>query len=121
MKGDLIYLASPYAKYPHGKEKAFEDICVTAAELISVGYKIYSPIAHTHPIALHGKLDAINHEFWLKFDETMMGVCDSVVVAKMESWEISYGVGEEIKIFTKAGKPVYYLDPISMKIEGKAK
>jgi hypothetical protein len=40
MKGDLIYLVSPYAKYPHGKEKAFEDICVIAAELISVGYKI---------------------------------------------------------------------------------
>ena len=47
----LIYLASPYSKYPHGIMRACRDICEIAARLIKQQYRIYSPIAHAHTIA----------------------------------------------------------------------
>lgn len=112
----LIYLASPYSKYPSGIQQAFQDVSVLAGKLIQKGYKVYSPIAHTHPIAIYGNLDALDHSIWLPFDQAIMRACDAMIVAKMETWDQSYGIGEEIKFFNAAGKPVYYLDPETMEI-----
>lgn len=51
------YLASPYSKYPAGIEAAFQDICKQTALLIRHKIPVYSPIAHTHPVAIHGEID----------------------------------------------------------------
>jgi hypothetical protein len=113
---ELIYLASPYSKYPDGIDKAFEDISAIAGRLLIGGYKVYSPIAHTHPIAVHANLDPYDHSIWLPFDQAIMKACDAMIVAKMDSWDRSYGIGEEIKFFNAANKPIYYLDPETLEV-----
>lgn len=110
----LVYLGSPYTKYPTGIENAFVDIARITAKFVVEGVNVYSPICHTHPIAVYGNVDPKDHSIWLPFDEAMMNVCEALVVAKMESWSHSYGLAKEIDIFQKASKPVYYLNPDTM-------
>lgn len=109
-KFPLVYLATPYSKYPAGLEEAFKDAAKLTARLLRIGVKVYSPIAHTHPIAVYGKLDALDHSIWLPFDEAIMGKADALLVAKMATWDQSKGIAHEIEFFSKAGKPIYYLD-----------
>ena len=119
MKG-LQYLATPYSKYPHGITVAFENACQIAARLLIKGIKVYSPIAHTHPIAIHGDLDPHDHTIWLPFDHAIMEYCSGLIVAHMDGWEASYGISEEIKFFSKEGKDIYDLDPATLKITKRA-
>src|SRR6266566_2653992 len=108
---DLVYLSTPYTKYPGGMDEAFVRACQIAGELIRHGVNIYSPIAHTHPISKHAELDKPG-EFWLKFDLSILDKADALLVAKMPTWEDSVGVKVEIDHFLDACKPVYYLDPL---------
>jgi|GEM_PF-1391241 len=109
----LVYLATPYSKYPFGRDQAFKDAAALAAVLLGEGVKVYSPIAHTHPLAENSHLDPLDHSIWLPFDEAMMEACDALVVAHMPGWMDSFGVNHEIKHFQSAGKPVFDMDPDS--------
>ena len=62
----LWYLASPYSLYAQGTETAFKEACRAAAELIRRGIVVFCPIAHSHVIAEHGHLDALDHRLWLE-------------------------------------------------------
>jgi hypothetical protein len=110
----MLYLATPYSKYPGGIEEAFEKAAKATAALIEVGVIVYSPIVHSHPAAIHGNIDPHNHEIWLPFNEAMMKRSDALVVVKMFTWESSFGIAEEIKFFTAAKKPIHYFDPITL-------
>lgn len=105
------YLATPYSKYPAGIEWAFIDACKETALLLRAGVPIFSPIAHTHPIAVHGNINPLDHEVWLPADRPMMDAACGLIVCKMETWEKSYGIGVEIETFKAAGKPVIYMTP----------
>ncbi|RJO72877.1 MAG: DUF1937 family protein [Myxococcales bacterium] len=109
------YLATPYSKYPAGLTRAFEDAAIQAARLIERGLRIYSPIAHTHPVATHGNIDPLDHDIWLALDEAMMHAAVGLIVCRMESWQESHGIKIEIEAFQKAGKPVLYMDPLPQK------
>jgi hypothetical protein len=112
----LWYLATPYTKHPDGIEAAWEEACRITAKLILANVPVYSPIAHTHPVAIHGGIDPLDHEIWLTADEPMMQAATGLMVAMMTGWEGSYGIGVEIEAFTRAGKPVVYLDPDTFEI-----
>lgn len=116
----LVYLATPYTKYYAGIDAAFKDASALAAKLLKEGVKVYSPIAHTHPIAIYGGIDPKDHEIWLPFDEAMMRACSCLLVAQMEGWRQSRGVLHEIKFFAEAGKPVFYLDRVLLKVADAA-
>lgn len=105
------YLGSPYSKYKAGFAQAHIDICREAARLISLGLPIYSPIAHTHAIAMIGGLDPLDHEIWLPADQPMMDCAFGLIVSKMEGWDKSYGLKYEIDTFYGVGKPIVYLTP----------
>jgi hypothetical protein len=110
----LAYLATPYSHYPAGIERAWIDACELAARLLTAGLKLYSPIAHTHPLAIHGGLDPLDLEIWLPFDEAMMAKADVLIVAHMDGWQQSRGIQHEISVFRAAGKPIWDLDPESL-------
>ncbi len=112
--GLLAYLATPYSKYHLGISQAFIDAAKLAARLMLSGIKVYSPIAHTHPIATYGRIDPHDHAIWLPFDEAMMTVCNTLIVAHMEGWDQSFGISCEIEFFEKARKPIFDLDPDTM-------
>lgn len=110
-QSNLIYLASPYSKFPGGRERAFHLVCKKAAELMLEGYNVFCPIAHSHPIEVHGNIhpDDANHSFWLKQEFAVLEKCSEVFVYMMPSWKESYGVNEEIKLADKLGIPIRYL------------
>jgi hypothetical protein len=116
-KYGLIYVGTPYSKYPGGIEPAFVDAAKLTARLMSEGLKVYSPIAHTHPLAIYGGLDPFDHSIWLPFDGAMMNKSDAILVAMMAGWEASLGIRHEIQVFIEADKPVYFLDPADLGVE----
>jgi hypothetical protein len=116
-KYKLVYLATPYSKYPGGIEKAFKDATKLAARLVTAGVRVYPPITLTHPLAIIGGIDPMSHEIWLPFDQAMMDASEAIIVARMESWQISKGIAHEIEYFGGAGKPVFYLNPETMEVD----
>ena len=113
---DLIYLATPYTKYPEGITIAYVHACKLAARLLRAGLKLYSPIAHTHPIAVHGSIDPLDLSIWLPFDAAMIAKSDALVVGMLPSWETSTGVRHEIDAFVETQKPVFFLSPDDLSI-----
>jgi hypothetical protein len=109
-KYDLVYLATPYSKYKKGVDEAFKDAARLTGRLLKMGVKVYSPICHTHPIAIYSLIDPLDHSIWLPFDEAIMAKADAMLVAKMEGWSMSRGIQHEMGFFGAAEKPIYYLD-----------
>jgi hypothetical protein len=105
------YLATPYSKYPGGIVRAFSDACREAALLIRAGIPVYCPIAHTHPIAIHGDIDPFDHKIWLAADHTFMESAKGLIVCRLVGWDKSYGIGVEIEHFQKSGKRIVYMIP----------
>lgn len=113
---DLIYVGTPYTRYPAGIEAAFQDACKLTARLLREGLKVYSPIAHTHPIAIHGGIDPLDLGIWLPFDAAIMAKSDAMLIGKLAGYMESKGVQHEISTFELAGKPVYEVDPITLEV-----
>lgn len=113
---ELIYLATPYSKYPGGLDIAHHDACRVAGKLIEQGVRVYSPIAHGHPIAMKCGLDPLDLKLWLPFDAAIMSKSDALLVAMMPTWEVSKGIFHETHFFTEANKPVLYLDVGNMEL-----
>lgn len=107
------YLATPYSKYKHGIEEAWKAAASNTAHLIKLGIPVFSPIAHTHPIAIHGGIDPYDHEIWMPADQPMMDQAHGLIVCKMEGWDKSFGVQVEIEDFKAKGKPVHFMEDTS--------
>lgn len=116
---ELIYLATPYSKYKDGLNNAFVDTAKITAKLLQSGLRVYSPIVHTHPIAIYGNIDPYDHDVWLPFDRIMMEKADTLYVVLLDGWRESYGVAHEIDVFTEAGKPIWYYDPATGRTSSK--
>ena len=102
------YLCTSYSKYPKGMEQAYLDACAHQAELMKAGIFVYCPISHNHEA---GKIiNNLSHDFWLPIDFKFVRLSRGLLVSKMENWENSYGIGEEIKLATRLEKPIIYLD-----------
>ena len=106
----MIYLASPYS-HPDAaiREERFHAACVAAAQLMRAGNIVFSPIVHSHPIALQGL--PTDWRFWERHDREHLARCDEVVVLMLDGWQESEGVLAEIRIAAELLKPVRYLEP----------
>jgi hypothetical protein len=109
LDGQFWYLATPYSKWVGGMDDAFDHASVLAGRLLKKDVHVFSPIAHSHPIAKSGGIDPADHGIWLKLDEVFMRAAFGILVADMPGWHDSFGVKEEIRWFTKHKKPVYLL------------
>lgn len=107
----LAYLATPYTKYSTGLERAFVEACKLAGRLIQAGVHVYSPIAHCHPIAIHGGIDPLDQTLWLDLDRAMLHACRTLIVAHMDGWQQSTGVAHEVGFFELRHRPIFDLDP----------
>lgn len=104
------YLGSPYSKYEKGLDQAHIDVCKEAARYILAGIPVYSPIALSHPVAVHGDIDPLDHSIWIPADRPMMDAALGLVVLKMDGWEDSFGLKYEVRVFSDAGKPIIYAE-----------
>lgn len=105
------YIASPYSLYKHGIHKAHQAACEATALLIQAGIPVFSPIAHTHDVAIYGRLDPLAHTIWMPADRPFMEAARGCIVLMLEGWADSYGVREEMKYFREADKPVRMMVP----------
>ena len=109
---ELIYLATPYSHHSHAVMLArFEQACRIAGRLMEQGMIVFSPIAHTHSIAVHCGLPR-GWIYWQRYDRVMIGAATKVLVVKMEGWEESKGIAGEIAIANELGIPVEYMEAV---------
>lgn len=104
------YLATPYSEYPYGHDAAATLAAMMAARLAEARIPVFSPIAHSHPIAKHTAAHSTDHDFWMNVDAPFMELASGLIVVTAESWQQSRGIQEEIKRFAEAGKPIIYWD-----------
>lgn len=112
MKPIDIYLCVPYS-HPDAvvRQSRFEAANKAAAKLMSDGNVVFSPISHSHPVALHMDGMANDCEFWLDQDRAFLSMSKRVVVLKIYGWDKSKGIGVEVSEALRAGVPVEYMEP----------
>jgi Domain of unknown function (DUF1937) len=105
------YLATPYSKWPTGLEDAFRFAVRQRGLLLRAGVPCFSPIVHSHPVAVQCDFDPLDHSIWLPSEEPILRAAHGLIVVMADGWRESYGVGEEIKAFDRDGKPIVYMTP----------
>ncbi len=103
-----IYLATPHTGTAVEQQRRFEVVNKVAAKLMNDGLLVFSPISHTHPIALAGDLPK-GWDFWKEYDLTFIEWCDELWVLEQDGWQESAGVTAERKLAAKLGKPIRYI------------
>lgn len=112
----LVYLATPYTHAdPKVCEARFRAVNAAAAKLMRDGLKIFSPISHSHPIAMAGELP-IGWEFWREFDWAYLTHCHKIIVLKLDGWETSTGVTAELAFARELGLEILGMDPNSHEV-----
>ena len=105
------YLASPYSHPdPKVREERFIEVCGLAASLMwgDNDLTVFSPIAHSHPIAVHGGLSG-SADYWEKHNRAWLDWADVLFVADMEGTKESEGIRREIEYAINAKKRVVWL------------
>lgn len=105
---ELIYIASPYShKAMSVMRDRFDAVCDYAGRLMQLGHVVYSPIAHSHPIAMRTGLPT-DWDYWKTFDHAMITRSTSLMVLQLPGWDVSKGVTAEIQMAQALGIPVDY-------------
>lgn len=109
------YIATPYSKFPGGRELAFEMACEITARLAGHGLRVFSPIAHSHPVSrkMPPSVSNTDHDLWINFDRPMMEAASGLISYEAQSWDVSRGMRAEIDYFIAAGKPIVSWNPLS--------
>jgi len=108
-----VYLATPYSHMnPDVQQARFAAVNAVAARMMADGLLVFSPISHTHPIALAGNLPK-GWDYWQQYDLTFIRWADEVHVLLLDGWAESVGVTAEIALAESLGKPVRYINPES--------
>ncbi len=102
-----IYLATPYShKDPAVRQARFEAVTKAAGELIAQDHHVFSPITHSHPIALAHPDMPTHYEYWREFNEWMIANSEALVVYEIDGWRESVGVAAEIAYAERSRKRV---------------
>jgi hypothetical protein len=105
------YLASPYS-HSDGDvlQSRFAEAVRAAAWLSNLRVIAFSPIAHSHPMAVNHSLPG-DWGFWKHFDEVFVAQSSGVIVLTIDGWRESKGVKAEIELARLQGLPVYWMQP----------
>lgn len=108
------YLISPYSHPdPTVRKERYENACCAAGVLMKKGYKIFSPIAHSH--AIEQFFDRIEgFAFWMAQDKPFFDAAKDAIVLTLPGWKESKGVAKEIQWAVQQNKTVTYYDMINI-------
>lgn len=114
----ILYLAGPYTHPDPGTRlQRYNIITAVAADLISRGRIVFSPLTMTHPIdqILASHNSTLGSDYWVAFDEAFMGFCSEIAVLMLDGWQQSSGVQRELHYFRARQRPVHWLAYDSIK------
>ena len=107
----MIYLASPYSDPdPAIREIRFKAVCMCAARLIYKDLHIFSPIAHSHVIAVAGGLPTY-FAYWRAFDLAMLKISNHLWIYTYPGWKDSTGIADEMKFAKNLGLDPRFIGP----------
>lgn len=107
----MIYLASPYTHPdPAVREARFEAACRAVIHLVRQGETVFSPVVHSHPLALRGLRG--DWHFWEATDRAFLACAQELRILKLDGWEKSVGVTAERQIAADLGLPVSCMEPV---------
>jgi len=101
-KGDYIF---------EGEVANFNMANIRAARLIDLGWHIYSPISHTHPIhaAYPPFVGGQVHAPWYAYDNDFIRTVPFVGIILCPGWEDSSGCRHEKELFEELGRRILFL------------
>ena len=92
-----IFLCAPYTNHdPEIVNARVTAINAHAAYLMNQGHIVFSPISHSHPIAMGNNLPT-TFEFWQKQNHEFIVWCDVVMVLRLYRWQESKGIADKIR------------------------
>ena len=97
--------------------KAAEEYTV---RLMKQGEVVYSPIVHSHQMALNHDLPK-GYEFWKEQCQAMVYKADALHVMMLDGWQQSVGVNDEISLARELKIPVLYIYQQEIKIDKMAR
>jgi len=107
----MIYLASPYTHPdPDVRAKRYLAVCREVARLVRDGHVVFSPIAHSHGVCVHGGLP-LDWSFWWPIDTEFLRRCDELWILMLDGWQESHGVQAEMEIARRMGKEIRMVAP----------
>ena len=104
------YLATPYRNYKAGLKSASIEAAKATAFLAERDIRVFCPIVHGQPLVDHGGLDPVDSSLWLAIDRPFLEAAVGLIVIKMQGWDESIGVADEILKFRASKKPVLYME-----------
>jgi hypothetical protein len=120
---ELMYMASPYlggtekvTGYTPLKSTRYQQAVNAAAELTNSDRIVFSPIVHSHPLAMKAGLPG-NFEFWNYFDTKIIEACDSFGILQLNGWDKSSAHKNELSLAIKFSLPVYEIDPFILPLK----
>ena len=111
----MIYLATAYSYHSNCKlwNKVvmwwrYHKVSKFAAKLMKKGYVVFSPISHSHVIAVKGNMDQLNHDLGLSQDWWYVKNCDELHVLRQGKNFMSTGVVREVTWALDRDIPIVY-------------
>mgnify|MGYP004417317736 CR=1 FL=1 len=112
MYNTYFYLASPYSsKDLNVQKKRGDDVTAFGAKLVKAGVLVYAPITTSRELVVCEPSLSSGFETWRKIDLTFVKLSSGVIVYKLEGWEKSVGVTEEILFARERHLDIFYVDP----------
>lgn len=109
-KNSMYYFASPYShKSPLVQDRRYMAAIGACAKLIQEGYLVLEPIGSCHEKSLLFQLPG-GYQYWQKRDRLMIKKSDGIVILKIDGWDTSVGVTDEISYAKRLGKPVVFIE-----------
>lgn len=96
------------------RQARYELVVQHAAFMWSEGLTTFSPIAHSHPIALlfRDPEGGGTWEQWAEFDRAIIAACSELWVLMLPGWRESVGVAAEVEYARSLGLPVKHIEPL---------
>lgn len=115
-----IYLSSPYS-HPETEVmwSRYDAVVKCTAQLLITRQWVYSPIVHCHVIAAEFNLPT-DYEYWTAYNRAMLVPAHTLMILAIEGWDTSRGVADETIIAHAMGKPIKFIGPNGLVLEGRA-
>lgn len=114
--GTLVYLAIPYT-HPQAavRKERYKLVTEIAAYYSKKGHIIFSPITHSHPMAINHNMPG-TWDFWKKIDLEFLSHCHMMMIVALPDWKESVGVLAEKKFAEENGINVVFINPKNFQI-----